>query len=69
MKKDERELLRAIIAGEKPYDATERLGIHWKRAQRFYEIKWVKFYNYGVSPRTGWIEDMVKAEEYLNKNL
>lgn len=65
MKDDERELLKAVLAGEKAYDAAERLGIHWKRAQNFYYNKWTSFWNFGVSGRTGWIEDRAKAEAYL----
>lgn len=67
MKDDERELLKAVLAGEKAYDAADRLGIHWKRAQNFYERKWAAFWEYGVSGRTGWIQDRAKAEAYLNR--
>lgn len=67
MKDDERELLKAVLAGENPRAAWNRLGIPCKRALRFFEDKWARFYNYGVSADLGWIEDRAKAEEYLSR--
>lgn len=56
MKSDESKLWEAVVAGERPRDAGQRLGIHPRRVIYLCE-KWARrrTYDYGVSPDLGWV--------------
>jgi hypothetical protein len=56
-KPDERRLWQAVLTGERPRDAGQRLGMHPKRVVAICE-KWTRrrIYDYGVSPDLGWAE-------------
>lgn len=56
MKHDERALLDAAIAGERPRYAGQRLGINYKRVKFLCE-KWATkgMYDYGVTADLGWV--------------
>lgn len=66
MKEDERALLAAALAGERPRYAGERLGIPPNRV-RYLCFKWSRrdWYDYGVTYDLGWLtpDGEAKARE------
>ena len=71
IKEDEKKLLAALIEDQEyklhsrqtVEDVAEKLKIDYKRA--YYIVHKWKFWEYGVSWRTGWIKDFKAAKEYL----
>ena len=71
IKEDEEKLLAAILSDQEPDihkrnnvdDIADKLGIDHKRA--YYILHKWSFWEYGVSVRTGWIDNFVDAKHLL----